>query len=167
MISRLLLIVFCLVSFNVIGQNEDEPQLKEAEKFAVVLNSSPEYVDVIGLVVSGTSLGVEYRILRNPEKIFHLGVMGGLQYMHIDFFGKSEGYGFYTGTYLLVGRDHFFEIDLGIVAYDDRIPNSFGHTYWDWWPLISLGYRYESTQGLILKTGISTLNLNVGMGLKF
>ena len=71
MISRLLLIVFCLVSFNVIGQNEDEPQLKEAEKFAVVLNSSPEYVDVIGLVVSGTSLGlsIEFYVIQKRYSI--------------------------------------------------------------------------------------------------
>ena len=88
MISRLLLIGFCLVSFNVFGQSEDETQQKEAEKFAVVLTHSP----MIGMNWLSTSIGCEYRFLRDPDKITQLGVMGGAQHVDFEFFGENDNY---------------------------------------------------------------------------
>ena len=173
MISRLLLIGFCLVSFNVFGQSEDETQQKEAEKFAVVLTHSP----MIGMNWLSTSIGCEYRFLLDPDKITQLGVMGGAQHVDFEFFGENEGFGFFTGSFFLLGRDHFLEINGGVIVYYDRSPYgtdiwtgggySDGFVGWSSWPLISLGYRYETSERVIFKTGISTVGIYSGLGLKF
>lgn len=168
---RLLLIGFSLFSCNLYGQIEDEPRQKEAKKITVVLTHSPR----IANNWAATSIGGEFRFLRDPYNIIHLGGMGGVQYVDFDFFGENEGYGFFTGAYFLIGRVHFLEIDGGVIAYYDRSPNgtsiltggsfSDGYVGWSTWPLISLGYRYEISAKVFFKTGISTVGFYYGFGL--
>ena len=172
MISRLLLIGFCLLSCNLFGQIEDESQKKEAKKFAVVVNHSPR----VGDNFVATSLECEFRLIRDPNKIFNMGFMGGAQYVDFDFLSSSEGIGGFGGSYFLLGKGHFFEVDLGMIYYYDRDPyveyifggaSNDGFTGYTWWPLLSVGYRYESNNNLVFKTGVSSVGFFGGLGVKF
>ena len=151
-VAPLLVLLCSLWSWPLLGQ--EETRSVGEHPWAVMAQMAPNF----GNGLSQYSLGAERRLFGAPTKVYQVGLTAGAQYHNVDFFGVEEGFGVFGAAHVLLGRNHMFELNAGgsYVSWRRFLDSG--------WPLLSVGYRRVTPDGVIFKTGIGTFGVYVGFG---
>ena len=168
MLSRLLLLLFCVITTNFICQEELEAETEKHSRFSIQVEGAPKIAQL-----SSAFIGLEFDVLNKPDKPFRFNLKSGLGYVFYRFYGVTEGMGGYAGTSFLIGRKHSAEVNLGLFRGNDinsegsafDIAGSSGSTGPFTHSIVTLGYRYTNPKGNIYKCGVGTTGVYLGIGI--
>ena len=167
--SRLLLLLFCVLTSDFICQEEVDADTEKHSRFSIQAEGAPKIAEII----SSAFLGLEFDVLNKPDKPFRFNLKSGLGYIFYRIYGVTEGIGGYVGTSFLFGRKHSAEVNLGLFRGNDinsegspfDIDGSSNSTGPFTYPIITLGYRYTNPKGNIYKCGVGTTGIYLGIGM--
>lgn len=167
MLSRLLLLLFLVLTSNFICQEEVEAETEKHSRFSIQVEGAPKITEL-----SSAFIGLEFDVLNKPDKPFRFNLKSGLGYISYRFFGVTEGIGGYVGTSFLIGRKHSTEVNIGLFRGNDinsegtvfsggSISSTGPFTY----NIVTFGYRYTNPEGNIYKCGLGTTGIYLGVGI--